>query len=339
MKKESYLYTRIDEKKVLCRTCQRRCVIVDGKHGWCGTRVNETGRLFSLIYGEVSSISINPIEKKPVFHFYPGSKWLSLGSVGCNFRCPGCQNWDIAHWKGGPMDTEYISPEHIVQQAMANDCLGISWTFNEPVLWLEYTLDTAKIAKAKSICTNYVTNGSITGEALDLMAPFLDVYRVDIKGFSDSTYARIGHITRFSGILDMTKKAKEQGMHVEVVTNIIPGYNDDETELRGIASWIRKVLGPETPWHVTRFHPNLELSHVPVTPISVLERARTLGTDAGLWYVYLGNVPGHQWENTYCHKCGELLIERYVFDIIENKMRNGRCPACGTAIPGRFEAR
>ena len=137
----------------------------------------------------------------------------------------------------------------------------------------------------------------------------------------------------------MTKKAKEQGMHVEVVTNIIPGYNDDEAELLGIASWIRKVLGPETPWHVTRFHPNLELSHVPVTPISVLERARTLGTDAGLWYVYLGNVPGHQWENTYCHKCDELLIERYVFDIIENKIRNGRCPACGTAIPGRFEAR
>lgn len=156
MEKEAYLYTRLEEEKALCLTCQRRCVIKKGERGWCNTRINKGGRLFSLIYGEISSLSINPIEKKPFFHFYPGSRWLSLGSLGCNFRCLGCQNWDIAHWKEGPMYTEYLSPEEVVSKANATGCLGISWTFNEPALWFEYTLDNAKIAKAQRLYTNYV---------------------------------------------------------------------------------------------------------------------------------------------------------------------------------------
>jgi pyruvate formate lyase activating enzyme len=337
MKKEAFLYEIISDKKVKCNVCQRRCVIPEGKSGWCMTRVNDGDTLYSLIYGEVSSVSINPIEKKPVFHFYPGSKWLSLGSLGCNFRCPGCQNWDIAHWKGGELSgTEYLSPEKVVELAIKEGCIGISWTFNEPTLWLEYTIDSAKHAKAKGLYTNYVTNGFITEEAFDMIVPFLDVYRVDIKGFSDSAYLRTGHIKGFKGILQITKKAKEYGMHVEVVTNITPGFNDNETELRGIASWIKNNLDPETPWHVTRFYPQLELSHLPPTPICVLERARSIGKEEGLWYVYLGNVPGHKWENTYCHNCGELLIERYVFDIIKNRIKDGRCLKCNTLIPGRF---
>jgi pyruvate formate lyase activating enzyme len=298
--------------------------------------VNEGGKLFSLIYGEVSSISINPVEKKPIFHYYPGSRWLSLGSLGCNFRCPGCQNWDIAHWKEGSMDTEYISPEDAVSRAKDAGCLGISWTFNEPTLWFEYTLDSAKIAKTRGIHTNYVTNGFMTTEALDMIAPYLDVYRVDIKGFSDKTYSRIGHVSSSGGILDVAVKAKRYGIHVEVVTNVIPGYNDDERELRDLAAWIKANLGPETPWHVTRFHPHHELGHVPMTPTETLETAWNIGKEAGLWYVYLGNVPGHRWENTWCHGCGELLVERYVFDIVQNRIKSGACPACGTVIPGRF---
>ncbi|MEW6162152.1 MAG: AmmeMemoRadiSam system radical SAM enzyme [Nitrospirota bacterium] len=336
MKKEAYLYNRLDEGKVMCHTCQRRCVISEGKRGWCHTRLNEGGKLFSLIYGEVSSLSINPIEKKPVFHFYPGSRWLSLGSVGCNFRCLGCQNWDIAHWKEGPMYTEHLSPEELVSKTKATRSLGISWTFNEPALWFEYTLDGAKLAKAQGLYTNYVTNGFITGEAFDMIAPYLDVYRVDIKGFSDRTYQRIGHIEKFKGILEIAEKAKEYGMHVEVVTNITPGFNDDEKELRGIASWVKNILGPEVPWHVTRFYPHLKLSHLHPTPISELEKAWSIGKEEGLWYVYLGNVPGHRWENTYCHVCGELLIERYVFEIIKNKLKDSRCPKCSTIIPGKF---
>ncbi len=336
MKREAYLYNKLDEGKVMCLICQRRCVISEGKKGWCYTRTNEDARLYSLIYGEVSSLSINPIEKKPVFHFHPGSRWLSIGSVGCNFRCPGCQNWDIAHWKEGPMYTKYLSPEELVSKAKSTGCIGISWTFNEPALWFEYTLNAAKIAKAHGLYTNYVTNGFITEEVLEAIAPFLDVYRVDIKGFSDRTYLRTGHIKGFKGILKITERAKGYGIHVEVVTNVTPGFNDDETELRGIASWIKNTLGPETPWHVTRFYPHHKLSHLSPTLISELERAWLIGKEEGLWYVYLGNIPGHRWENTYCHMCSELLIERYVFEIIKNKIKEGRCPGCGILIPGRF---
>lgn len=184
--------------------------------------------------------------------------------------------------------------------------------------------------------TNYVTNGFITEEALDMIAPFLDVYRVDIKAFDEKTYMRTGHIKQFRGILDIAKKAKQYGMHVKVVTNVTPGFNDNETELRGIASWIKNSLGAETPWHVTRFYPQRELSHLSPTPVAVLEKAWGIGKGEGLWYVYLGNVPGHKLENTYCHKCGELLIERYVFEIVKNKIKDNKCPECGALIPGRF---
>jgi pyruvate formate lyase activating enzyme len=337
MKKEAILYEKLKNKKVKCNVCQRRCVIPEGKTGWCMTRVNEGGTLYSLIYGEVSSISVNPIEKKPVFHFYPGSRWLSLGSLGCNFRCPGCQNWQIAHWKGGGTEeVEYISPEKEINLAVEHGCFGISWTFNEPTIWLEYTIDSAKLAKAQGLYTNYVTNGFITVEAFDMLSPFLDVWRVDIKGFSDETYHRVGYIKGFRGILEITERAKKYGMHVEVVTNVTPGFNDSDEELRGIASWIKNNLGPETPWHVTRFYPYLKLSHLTPTPISTLENAWSIGKEEGLWYVYLGNVPGHKWENTYCHNCGELLIERDVFEIIKNTIKDGRCQQCNTLIPGRF---
>jgi len=337
MEKEAYLYRTIKEEgEAECLTCQRKCIIGEGKRGWCRTRVNKGGKLYSLIYGEVSSLSINPIEKKPVFHFHPGSSWLSLGSLGCNFRCPGCQNWEIAHWKEGAMHSEYLRPEESVAKAKEAGCIGISWTFNEPALWFEYTLDSAKCAKSQGLFTNYVTNGYITEEALNAIAPFLDVYRVDIKGFSGKTYEIIGHIRDYRKILETTAKAKEHGMHVEVVTNLIPGFNDNEEELRGIASWINSDLGPETPWHVTRFYPDLELSHLPPTPIDVLERAWSIGKEEGLWYVYLGNVPSHKRENTYCHICGKLLIERYVFYVVTNKIKGGKCFHCGATIPGRF---
>ena len=336
MEKEAYLYVKLKGKEVRCLTCQRRCVISESSSGWCHTRRNKGGKLYSLTYGEVSSISVNPIEKKPVFHFYPGSRWLSLGSLGCNFRCPGCQNWEIAHWKNEELCSEYLLPEESVERALASNCIGLSWTFNEPTLWFEYTLDSAKCAKARGLFTNYVTNGYITEEALSEIEPFLDVYRVDIKGFSNATYRRIGHVKDYSGILRVTEKAKGYGMHVEVVTNVIPGFNDSKEELRDIASWIKNSLGPETPWHVTRFYPHLELSHTAPTPVPDLEKAWMIGKKEGLWYVYIGNVPGHEKENTYCHICGELLIERHVFDVLSNKVKGGKCAACNAVIPGRF---
>lgn len=337
MRRESYLYTASGDE-VICQTCQRRCIIPEGCTGWCGTRINEGGTLYSLIYGAVSALSINPIEKKPVFHFLPGSRWLSLGSLGCNFRCPGCQNWEIAHWKEGKQFTEYLSPEELVLHAKRTGCAGLSFTFNEPTLWFEYTLESSKRAKEDGLFTNYVTNGFITGEALEMIAPFLDVYRVDLKGFTEETYRRIAHTEKVSGILDIIRQVKALGIHLEIVTNIIPGYNDREEELRSIAAWIGE-LDPATPWHVTRFHPQCELRHIPPTPIKVLERAQEIGAEEELRYVYIGNVPGHRGENTYCHNCGELLIERDIFDIKTNRISGGRCFNCNSVIPGRFRNR
>jgi len=298
---EAILYDILSDGKVRCNICQRHCTISAGTTGYCWSRINQGGRLYTLIYAQVSSISINPIEKKPVFHFFPGSQWLSLGSFGCNFRCPGCQNWEIAHssWNSSRGKENLITPEELVHMAKKHGCLGISWTFNEPAIWLEYTLEGARLAKNQGLFTNYVTNGFITIEALDAIGPYLDVFRVDIKGFSPEAYQKIANVKDFHGILDVTKRAKHRwNMHVEVVSNIIPGINDKDEELSGIASWIREELGEDTPWHVTRFYPHLDLSHLSPTPISTLERGRKIGLDRGLFYVYLGNVPGHAGENT-----------------------------------------
>ncbi len=337
--KEALLYDRFRDKSVQCNVCQKRCIIKDGKLGYCSTRLNDGGKLCTLIYSKVSCCMVSPIEKKPLFHFYPGSRWLSLGTLGCNFRCPGCQNWDIAHAKGNKetTQTEHITPQEAVQMAKKHRCKGISFTYNEPTIWFEYSLDTARLAKENSLLTNYVTNGFITKEALDLIGPYLDAFRVDVKGFSDDFYKKICHIDDFKGILEVTKRAKERwGMWVEIITNIVPGYNDDQEQLKGIASWIMEDLGEETPWHVTQFVPHLELSHIPATPVSTLKEARKIGFDEGLQYVYLGNVWGHPAENTYCHDCKKLLIERRGFYISQNYTKDGKCPFCGTMIPGKF---
>jgi pyruvate formate lyase activating enzyme len=339
--REAVLYDRLPEKTVRCNVCQRRCLIKDGKLGYCYTRLNDGGKLHSLIYSKVSCCMVSPIEKKPLFHFYPGSQWLSLGTLGCNFRCPGCQNWDIAHARPnkGKMQTDSITPEESIALAKEHNCKGISWTYNEPTIWFEYTLDGARLAKENGLLTNYVTNGFITKDALDLIGPYLDAFRVDIKGFSNDFYEKICHVDDFKGILKVTRRAKERwGMWVEIITNVVPGYNDDERQLRGIASWIKEDLGRETPWHVTQFVPHLELSHIPSTPVSTLERAREIGFDEGLQYVYLGNVWGHPAENTYCHKCKRVLLERKGFYISWNHIKDGTCPFCGAVIAGKFSS-
>lgn len=343
------LWESLPGGRARCGVCLRRCEIADGKRGWCGTRVNRKGRVFSLIYGKVASLAVSPIEKKPLFHFYPGSRWLSLGSLGCNFRCPGCQNWDIAHALDRAshrtpgtvklQETGFLAPRQVVTLACEQRCLGISWTYNEPTLWLEYVLEGARAAREVGLLTNLVTNGSITPEALDLVGPWLDSFRVDLKGFTPKLYRRLAHLTDFSGILSATSRAAHRwGAWVEVVTNVTPGFNDDEEQLSGIASWIHDELGPQTPWHVTRFVPHLRLAHLEATPVSTLERAREIGLAAGLSYVYLGNVSGHGAENTHCAACGELLIRRVGPAIVEFRLSGGRCPGCGAAVPGRFGA-
>jgi len=333
--KEAILYQVLKDGRVRCGICQRRCLVAEGESGWCRTRKNVGGKLYTLIYGRVSTWAISPIEKKPLFHFYPGSIWLSLGTLGCNFRCPGCQNYDISHvdYEG---EAQYFSPEDAVKLAKKGHSRGISWTYNEPTIWFEYTLDSAKLAKKEGLLTNYVTNGYITPEALDNIGPYLDSFRVDIKGFRKESYRKIGNIPDFRGILEVTARAKKRwGMWVEIVTNIIPGYNEDREEWEGIASWIVEELGEDTPWHVTQFVPHLKLSHLPFTSVETLEEARKIGLEKGLHYVYIGNIPGHMGENTYCHHCGKLVIRRDGFSVAEMKIEDGKCLYCRKPIPVR----
>ncbi len=343
--KEALFYEHLEKNSVLCRVCRRQCRIPDGEYGYCHTRYNKGGILYTLAYGRVSSSSIAPAEIKPLFHFFPGSTWLSLGTLGCNFFCPGCQNWEIAYArisvfdeKIQPPNTSYLSPEGAVATAGRNGCLGLSFTYNEPTVWLEYTLDCARLAKEAGLMTNYVTNGYMSEEALDAIGPFLNAFRTDLKCFSSNCYKQTAHITGFSGILENIERAKFRwGMHIEIVTNVTPGFNDDENQLSELSEWIVDVLGRDVPWHVTRFVPRHMLNHLPCTPVQSLETARAIGTHNGLRYVYIGNVPGHAAQNTFCPECGSLLIERENYTVLRYRIEKGKCPECGCTIAGRWE--
>jgi pyruvate formate lyase activating enzyme len=330
------LYTT-EAATVRCGMCLRRCAIPMGKAGFCRTRIAREGKLWSLVYGRVAALHVAEVERKPLFHFYPGKAMLSVGTLGCTFACPGCQNAELSHAEVEAQlaSCEYVEPARLVE--MARGTLGISWTYNEPAVWFEYTLDGARLAKQAGLMTNYVTNGSMSPEALDAIAPVLDAYRADIKGYAARTYRRIARFGEPARIRQNAERAKHRyHMHVECVTNVTPGLNDSSGELRNIARWIAQSLGPETPWHVTRFVPHLELGHLPLTPVEKLEEARAIGMAEGLEYVYVGNVPGHPAENTYCPKCGALLIDRASGSGVRVQLAGNRCGKCGTEIAGRF---
>ncbi|MBI4743516.1 MAG: AmmeMemoRadiSam system radical SAM enzyme [Actinobacteria bacterium] len=334
--KEALLYEKLEENKVKCFVCPRYCVIKDERLGYCGVRLNKEGALYTLIYNLCSSVAVDPIEKKPVFHYHPGSLVLSLGTVGCNLRCIHCQNWQIAHvrFKDKSSDLTALTPSQTVKMAKEYKCEGVAWTYNEPTIWLEYTLDSAKLCKENNLYTVYVTNGYITSEALDLIGPYLDVYRVDVKGFTNEFYKKLANVKDFSPILKAAAYAKEKWKaHVEIVTNIIPTMNDDEAQLRGIARWIKESLGSETPWHVTRFMPYLKLSHLEPTPVKTLEFAQKIGYEEGLRFIYVGNIPGHEGENTYCYNCRNLIIKRIGYSLKKIELnKEGKCNFCGADL-------
>ncbi|MFC1911536.1 AmmeMemoRadiSam system radical SAM enzyme, partial [Chloroflexota bacterium] len=318
-----------------CQVCQWRCRVGPGKSGACRMYHNKDGILYNLNYARVSSIAADPIEKKPLFHFFPGSLVFSIGGWGCNFHCQHCQNWEISC----PVDDEPwqnsrdVPPEAAIELAKKYRCQGIAWTYNEPTTWFEYTLDSAKLAKENGLYTVYVTNGYMTPEALDTIGPYLDAWRVDIKGFSDNFYRELAKIPRWRGILEVARRAKDKWqMHVEVVTNVIPTLNDDDRQLEGIAGWIHDKLGELTPWHVTRFYPHHHLRHLPPTPVSTLERACKIGQKAGLKFIYAGNVPGHQSETTVCYSCGKAVVHRLGYQTEVVGLESSRCKFCGAEL-------
>ena len=329
--KEALLSENLSDGVIRCNICQRRCKIPGGGVGYCRTKINYRGILFDTIYGVISSAAVDPIEKKPVFHYKPGSMVFSVGTLGCNFRCVFCQNWQIAYadsveTAAGSCKTG-ITPEILIEIAKDNGSDGVAWTYNEPGIWLNYTLDCAKLCKEHGLYTVYVTNGYATPEHLDMIAPYLDVYRVDIKSMDDDFYRKLIKVPSVQGILDVTVRAKmEWGIHIECVTNIIPDWNDSEENLTRTAKWIADNLGVNTPWHITRFFPYGELSQISPTPPETLEAAVIIGRQSGLKFVYLGNLQTPTGENTYCPKCGNLTIERsrYMTQII-GLNSDGRC--------------
>ena len=333
---EALLYDRLDDQRVRCNVCLWRCLINPGKSGVCGVRRNENGSLQLLNYGMVSSLAADPIEKKPLFHFFPGSSVLSFGTVGCNFHCIHCQNWEIACVEDPASDRHRlreITPQEAVRMAVKNGCAGLAWTYNEPTIWFEYTLDSARLAHENGLYTVYVTNGYMTPEALDMLGPYLDAWRVDVKGFSDRLYRDLAKVRHWRKILEVAERARHKwNMHVEVVTNLIPSMNDDEKQLSEIAAWIKEALGELTPWHVTRFHPHRRLSHLQPTGLATLEKAYDIGRRAGLRFVYLGNVPGHAYENTVCYQCGTLAIERTGYNISVKAVKGSCCAVCGADL-------
>lgn len=327
-RREAYLYDKLDDEKVHCKVCSHRCIIKNGKLGFCQVRENTDGTLYTLIYGLVSSEAIDPIEKKPLYHFLPGSLAYSMGSIGCNFRCRHCQNWNIAQAKIEEAHIKYISPEDAVNNALVSGSKSIAWTYNEPTIWHEYTYDTAKLAKEAGLKTVYVTNGYITPEALEHISPYLDAFRVDIKAFTDEFYKKVCS-AKLKPVLEATKVAKKLGLHVEIINLVISTLNDSSEEIEAMCEWIRDSVGIDTPVHFTRFHPDYRMVQIPATPITTLEHAYDIATKAGIKYVYLGNVFEHEYENTYCPACRKLLISRAGFGIAStNLTSDGKCPIC-----------
>jgi pyruvate formate lyase activating enzyme len=332
--KESYLYKKLKNNVVQCRTCAHYCTLAPGQRGKCGVRENIDGKLYALNYGKLIAIHIDPIEKKPFYHFLPASQSLSIATVGCNFSCLNCQNWEIsqAFKEAKEIPGEYVPPEKIVEIAIENKVESISYTYTEPTIFLEYALDTMKLAKKAGLKNNFVSNGFMSEESAKLVIPYLDAINIDIKGFTEDFYQKVCG-ARLQPVLETAKLMKKSGAWVEITTLVIPTLNDDEKTFEGIAKWIFENLGSETPWHVSQFCGTIswKLQHIPNTPVETLEKAIKIGKKVGLKYVYIGNIPGHKAENTYCSKCGELAINRINY-FVHRYDKNGKCPKCGTNL-------
>lgn len=331
--REARFYEKIGTGKVKCFLCAQYCTISPGKRGICAVRENREGTLYTLVYGKVVARHVDPIEKKPLFHFRPGSKSYSISTVGCNFKCLHCQNYDISQYPKRYPDIpgEDMTPEQVVREAELAGCRSISYTYTEPTIFMEFAYDCARLAHEKGIENVFVSNGYTGPEATRLIAPYLDGNNIDLKG-DDVFYKKVVG-AKLQPVLDTIKLMKELGVWVEITTLVIPGHNDSDDFLKWIAGFIKSV-DPAIPWHVSQFYPTYHLLDKPRTPISTLRRAREIGLKEGLKYVYEGNVPGEGGENTYCPSCGESLIERLGFTLTGIRMKDSKCAKCGAHIEG-----
>ncbi len=334
--KEAVLWEPGGDKKVQCKLCNWRCLIAEGKLGHCFVRKNVDGVLYSLNYYKVCAANPDPIEKKPLFHFQPGSQSFSVACVGCNFRCEFCQNWHISQMAcdDGRIDGQQVSPEQMVAAAVRGDCKSIAYTYTEPTIFMELCNDCGQLAKERGLTNVFVSNGYETIEAIDFAKDWLNGINVDLKAFSEDYYKKLCK-ARLQPVLDtISYIAKETDIWLEITTLLVPDENDSDDELKKLADFIISEAGADVPWHVSRFHPNYKYLDSVSTPISRLERAGEIGKAAGLRYIYLGNVPGAKAESTFCYNCGRMLIERLGYRIASNDIENGCCPDCGVKIAG-----
>ncbi|MBM4169241.1 MAG: AmmeMemoRadiSam system radical SAM enzyme [Ignavibacteria bacterium] len=336
--REGELYSTMPDNWVRCVACGHRCKIPPGRDGICRVRFNHDGKLM-VPSGYAAGIALDPVEKKPFFHAYPGAKALSFGMLGCDYHCSYCQNWVSSQALRDPIAgsaPEYVTPEQFVSLATKHNARIVTSTYNEPLITSEWAVEIFKLAKQADLITSYVSNGNGTPEVLEYLKPHLDLFKIDLKGFRQKQYAQLGGVLQ--NVLDTIMQAYQMGFWVEIVTLVVPGFNDSEEEMRDIARFIRSV-SPDIPWHVTGFHRDYHMMEPENTPSETLIRAVEIGYDVGLHYVYGGNRPGEigSYENTYCPSCETTLVERWGFRVLSNQIRDGACSHCGTTIAGRWQ--
>ncbi|RLD15928.1 MAG: AmmeMemoRadiSam system radical SAM enzyme [Caldiserica bacterium] len=333
IKKEAYFYEKLDEETVRCLLCHNRCILRNGVRGFCRVREPEDGKLYTLVYGNPTAIHVDPIEKKPFFHFLPGTGAFSIATAGCNYRCKNCQNWQISQFPPEETVNWYLPPIEVVKKAIEYKCPSIAYTYTEPLIFYEYTYDSSVIAKKKGIKNVLKTNGAINREPMEELCEVIDGANVDLKFIDEKIHYKItkGDLkTVLDGLLILKKK----NVWIEITNLIIPTLNDKDIQIRKLVKWIKENLGREVPIHFSRFYPHYLLKNLPPTPKKTLIRAREIALSEGMKFVYVGNLPGNVGENTYCPKCGKIIIKRIGFMVLENKLKKGNCPYCGTKIPG-----
>jgi pyruvate formate lyase activating enzyme len=331
MKIRANFWENIENKKTKCRLCAHNCIIDDEKTGSCRVRKNENGELFSLIYGSSSSIAADPIEKKPLYHFFPGTTVFSLGTVGCNFKCLHCQNYSISTAGIDLLYIRELKPEDVLRLAKQYNCKGVSYTYNEPTIWHEFCYDSAKLVKDAGLYTCYVTNGYINPEPLKDLSIVLDAMNIDIKSFSEDFYKKICR-AKLEPVLNTCKLAKKLGIHIELTYLVIPSLNDSPEEIKKLCKWVVKELGEITPIHFSRFHPDYKMNDLPMTPIKTLLNFYDIAKKEGILYPYLGNIQHGEYENTICPNCNNLCIIRNGYSTFINNIKNGKCTKCGSDI-------
>ena len=331
MKKEASFWTKLENNVVQCNLCSHNCRIGENKTGICGVRINDGGVLYTSIYGSCSSIAADPIEKKPLYHFYPGSKALSMGTIGCNFKCDHCQNYSISTADKQFHYLQEIDPDQIVEFVKQYSCQGVSYTYNEPTIWHEFCFDSAKLVKKAGLYTCYVSNGYISEDALKEISPYLDAMNIDVKAFNEDFYKKICK-ARLKPVLKTCKLAKELGIHIELTYLVIPGYNDSIDEIRSFCKWIVENLDNQTPVHFSRFHPDYNMTDVPRTPMETLLKIYNVAKEVGVLFCYLGNVSPGEYENTICPQCGKVCIKREGYLINLDGFVDGKCMKCGSTL-------